>query len=78
MYCKEKPFGGLYGVVVGKVFCDESMFSKLPNTSKLARIALCYSGKFDLIDCQVYAEHLDKMGAKFISREEFMETFKSK
>lgn len=68
--------GGLYGVVVGKVFCGESMFSKLPNTSKLALIALCHSSNFDLIDCQVYTEHLEKMGAKFISRGEFMETLK--
>ena len=69
--------GGLYGVVVGKVFCGESMFSKLPNTSKLALISLCDSGKFNLIDCQVYTEHLEKMGAKFISRAEFMEALKA-
>ncbi len=66
--------GGLYGVVVGKMFCGESMFSKLPNTSKLALIALCRSGEFELIDCQVYTKHLEKMGAKIISREQFMET----
>lgn len=73
----ETLVGGLYGVVVGKVFCGESMFSKLPNTSKLALIALCRSGKFELIDCQVYTQHLEKMGAKFISREEFMKTLKN-
>lgn len=66
--------GGLYGVVVGKVFCGESMFSRMPNTSKLALIALCRSGKFDLIDCQVYTSHLESMGAKFIDRENFMKT----
>ena len=70
----ETLVGGLYGVVVGKVFCGESMFSILPNTSKLALIALCRSCKFSLIDCQVYTPHLEKMGAKFISREEFMNT----
>jgi len=64
--------GGLYGVVVGNVFCGESMFSRMPNTSKLALIALCRSGIFDLIDCQVYTSHLESMGAKFISRKEFM------
>jgi len=64
--------GGLYGVVVGKVFCGESMFSTLPNTSKLALIALCRSGIFDLIDCQVYTAHLESMGAKFIGRDEFI------
>ena len=32
--------GGLYGVDLGHVFCGESMFSKVPNASKLAFIAL--------------------------------------
>ncbi len=64
--------GGLYGVIVNKVFCGESMFSKAPNTSKLALIALCQAGKFNLIDCQVHTPHLESMGARFISREEFM------
>lgn len=68
----DKLVGGLYGVAVGKIFCGESMFSKEKNTSKLALISLCRSGKFELIDCQVHTPHLEKMGAKFISREEFM------
>ena len=69
---KENLVGGLYGVSVGKMFCGESMFSLLPNTSKLALIALCNSGKYDLIDCQVYTPHLERMGAKVITRNEFM------
>ncbi len=28
--------GGLYGIDLGSVFCGESMFSKIPNTSKIA------------------------------------------
>jgi len=68
----EKLEGGLYGVVVGKVFCGESMFSLAPNTSKLALIALSSPGKFDLIDCQVHTMHLESMGARFMTREEFM------
>ncbi len=65
--------GGLYGVETGKVFCGESMFSRLPNTSKLALIALCQSRTYRLIDCQVHTLHLQSMGARFISREKFME-----
>jgi leucyl/phenylalanyl-tRNA--protein transferase len=68
--------GGLYGVAVGKVFCGESMFSLLPNTSKLALIYLCNSHKYTLIDCQVYTPHLESMGAKFISGKAFRNQLK--
>ncbi|MCC8408442.1 leucyl/phenylalanyl-tRNA--protein transferase [Mucilaginibacter sp. UR6-1] len=64
--------GGLYGVEVGKVFCGESMFSKASNASKTALITLCQTGKYSLIDCQVYTEHLESMGAGMISRDEYM------
>jgi leucyl/phenylalanyl-tRNA--protein transferase len=64
--------GGLYGVQVGNVFCGESMFSNVSNASKTALIWLCQTGKYGLIDCQVYTEHLASMGAKMISREEYM------
>jgi leucyl/phenylalanyl-tRNA---protein transferase len=64
--------GGAYGVAVGTVFCGESMFTKVSNASKVALIALCKSEKYQLIDCQVYTEHLESMGARMISREEYM------
>ncbi|RYY34676.1 MAG: leucyl/phenylalanyl-tRNA--protein transferase [Sphingobacteriaceae bacterium] len=64
--------GGLYGVEVGNVFCGESMFSKVSNASKTALIHLCQMGKYKLVDCQVYTEHLESMGAEMISREEYM------
>jgi leucyl/phenylalanyl-tRNA--protein transferase len=63
--------GGLYGVQVGTVFCGESMFSKISDASKVALIHLCGMG-FSLIDCQVYTNHLASMGARMISREEYM------
>ena len=68
--------GGLYGVQIGKVFCGESMFSKIGNASKLALIWLCQNLEIDLVDCQLHTEHLESMGAKMISREEFMEFLK--
>ena len=64
--------GGLYGVVVGNVFCGESMFSRVSNASKTALISLVQSGEFNLIDCQVHTEHLESMGARMISRGEYM------
>jgi leucyl/phenylalanyl-tRNA--protein transferase len=64
--------GGAYGVAVGSVFCGESMFSKVSNASKVALITLCQCNKYRLIDCQVYTEHLESMGARMISREEYM------
>jgi len=63
--------GGLYGVQAGKVFCGESMFSKISNASKVALAHLCGMG-FSLIDCQVYTDHLASMGARMISREEYI------
>ena len=64
--------GGLYGVAVGKIFCGESMFSRVSNASKTALISLCHSGEFTLIDCQVHTEHLESMGARMISRNEYL------
>lgn len=67
--------GGLYGVDLGTVFCGESMFSKVSNTSKLAFIYLTQKlekENYKLIDCQVYNPHLASLGAKEIGRDEFL------
>lgn len=69
----EELVGGLYGVLINKVFCGESMFSKKPNTSKIAIIWLCQNANINVIDCQIHSEHLEKMGARMIEREEFIE-----
>jgi len=58
--------GGLYGVVVGRIFCGESMFSREANASKMALISVCQSGAYQLIDCQVYTDHLASLGARMI------------
>ena len=47
--------GGLYGLAIGKMFCGESMFSKVTSASKFALIVLCRiltENSFELIDCQ--------------------------
>jgi leucyl/phenylalanyl-tRNA--protein transferase len=69
---QDKLVGGLYGVQIGSVFCGESMFSRASNASKAALIHLCKSGSYTLIDCQVHTEHLESMGARMISRKEYM------
>ncbi len=69
--------GGAYGLKIGKIFFGESMFSKINNASKYAFIQLVQKLKQDgveLIDCQVYTEHLESLGAKMISRKEFTNT----
>lgn len=68
--------GGLYGIEMNKIFCGESMFSKKSNASKLSLIHLSQSRKYELIDCQVYTNHLARMGARLISRKDFMDKLK--
>ena len=62
-----------YGVETGNVFCGESMFSRKNNASKIAIVWLCKNKNYSLIDCQIYSEHLEKMGAEIISREKYLE-----
>lgn len=64
--------GGMYGIAVGDIFCGESMFSKVSNASKTAVIALCQSKKYKLLDCQVHSDHMESMGARMITRKEYM------
>ena len=63
--------GGVYGVVLGRVFFGESMFSRLANTSKLCLKYILECGDFDLLDCQMATEHLMSLGAIEIDRREF-------
>ena len=72
--------GGLYGVDMGHIFCGESMFSKVPNASKIAFVLLINylkENNYKLLDCQVHNDHLEKLGAFEISRETFMKVLKS-
>lgn len=69
----EELVGGLYGVEIGTVFCGESMFSLKSNTSKLAFTYLVQSMAYQLIDCQMYNPHLASLGAREISRADFLQ-----
>lgn len=68
--------GGLYGVSMGKIFFAESMFYTASNASKVALIRLVEFLKqhdFHFIDAQVHTTHVESLGAKNISRHEFMQ-----
>ena len=72
---EDRLVGGLYGVNLGKSFFGESMFSLVPNASKLALIHL--ARMFEtlgglLIDCQFETSHLRSMGGRYISYEEYI------
>lgn len=65
--------GGLYGVDLGnKVFCGESMFTKVSNASKVGFITFVQNSNYKLIDCQVHTKHLESLGAGSIPRTEFL------
>jgi len=67
--------GGLYGVSLGGAFFGESMFSNEKNMSKLAFIRLCRFlelQNFNFVDCQVPTSHLESLGAKNISRSDYL------
>lgn len=71
--------GGLYGIRMGKVFFGESMFSNTSNASKYAFIKYVQELQLEdvkLIDCQVYTEHLESLGARLIERNNFIEFLK--
>lgn len=66
--------GGLYGLVIGKVFFGESMFSKVSNASKFGFISLVrklQEQNFLMIDCQQETQHLASLGAELIAQNDF-------
>lgn len=70
---KDNLVGGLYGIDVGNnIFCGESMFSKISNASKLGFVSFIQNSNYKLTDCQVFTEHLERFGAEYIQREEFI------
>jgi leucyl/phenylalanyl-tRNA--protein transferase len=68
--------GGFYGLQLGRVFYGESMFSKVSNASKAALIYFCLHAMqegIEVIDCQQSTQHLISLGAREISRYDFLE-----
>lgn len=68
--------GGLYCVALGRAVFGESMFTRVPDASKIALAALtafCRHNAVALIDCQQNTAHLASLGAAEIPRQAFLE-----
>jgi leucyl/phenylalanyl-tRNA--protein transferase len=68
--------GGLYCVVLGRAVFGESMFTRVPDASKIALAALvawCLRAEVGMIDCQQNTRHLASLGAREIPRAEFVQ-----
>lgn len=68
--------GGLYGVVLGKIFFGESMFSLMSDASKVAFVHFVQQIQrwgIELIDCQIHTHYLESFGAIEIPRESYRE-----
>ena len=77
----DRLVGGLYGVNLGRAFFGESMFSLVPNASKIALIYLArYFGQLGgvMIDCQLETPHLRSMGGRYIPYEEYCALIRKK
>lgn len=75
-----KLVGGLYGLVIGKAFFGESMFSLTSNASKLALLYLAdrlKASDLELLDCQVVSSHLLSLGARILPRNDFLHSLKT-
>lgn len=71
---QDKLVGGLYGVMVGQLFCGESMFNLMPDMAKIALVVLQHHLKAvasGWIDCQLPNPFLLQMGVQSITREEY-------
>lgn len=67
--------GGIYGVSLGRMFCAESMFSRISDASKIALAALIWQLEdwgFPGVDCQVQSAHLDSLGCVMLPRKDFV------
>ena len=67
--------GGLYGIALGRAFFGESMFSRLPDGSKIALVYLTRQlarWGYRFLDCQILSPHLESMGARDVPRPAFL------
>ena len=71
----DRLVGGLYGLVIGRAFFGESMFSGESNASKMALLTidrLLDDGRLGILDCQVRSSHLLSLGAATMPRTTFV------
>ena len=70
----DRRVAGLYLVSIGGMVFGESMFTRIPDGSKVALLALCgfaLANGLNLIDCQQETAHLASMGASPVPRAQF-------
>jgi leucyl/phenylalanyl-tRNA---protein transferase len=68
--------GGLYVVALGGAFFAESMFTRVPDASKVALVSLVcqlQAWRFRIIDCQQASPHVMRFGAGEIPRGDFLD-----
>jgi len=68
--------GGVYGVAIGGAFFAESMFTHVPDASKVALVSLVRQLEawgFHIIDCQQASPHVMRFGAEEIPRRDFLD-----
>jgi leucyl/phenylalanyl-tRNA--protein transferase len=74
-YKDDELVGGLYGITLGGAFIGESMFSRMPDASKVCLFYLVERLKelgYVLLDCQIQNDHLARLGAVEIPDEEYL------
>ena len=67
---------GMYGIAIGQVFFGESMFTRISNASKIVfvrAVEYLQSKRFELIDCQIWSDHLESLGATTVPRAAFVD-----
>jgi leucyl/phenylalanyl-tRNA---protein transferase len=80
VWAQRELVGGLYGVSIGRMFFGESMFTRVDDASKCAYAALVAMLRrlgFSMVDCQQSTGHLASLGAREISRDEFLDRLRS-
>ncbi len=80
VWAQRELVGGLYGVSIGRMFFGESMFTRASDASKCAYAALVAMLRrldFSMVDCQQSTGHLASLGAREISRAEFLARLRS-
>lgn len=75
-----KLVGGLYGVQRGALFAAESMFHRVTDMSKVAllfAVATLSNAGIDLLDVQFLTPHLESLGAREITRDEYLQKLRA-
>lgn len=72
---EKRLVGGVYGVSLGGAFFGESMFSKVPNASKVALVHLVArlrAAGYQLFDTQFVNDHLKQFGVIEIRKKDYL------